>query len=414
MPRTRLTPREAVEAVLDRVAPLPEESVQLHEASERVLSRDVVSPLDLPPWDNSAMDGYAARADDVLAGSELCIVEVIPAGAFPTKVIASGGCARIFTGAPIPEGADCVVRQEDTTLLDRGRVRIDDARDRGRNVRRRGEDIRDGDLALAAGDLLAAPQIALLAALAVDHVHVHRRPRVAILSTGDELVDIMQRDEILSGRKIASSNTYALTAMIEEAGGVCVNLGIARDDPAELRRRFSAAVGADLLVTSAGMSVGEHDHLRAILEEGGLVAGFWRVRMRPGSPVGFGTIGELPWIGLPGNPVSAMVTFELLVRPAIRKMLGHTRLHRRAVTVAAGEEIAVRARLTHLLRVRLDGSDSPPKAYLTGPQGSGIMSSMVKADALLILPEGTMKAGVGHELQAIRLDEAVHVAEPPF
>lgn len=413
-PRTRVSPREALEAILERVAPLAEESVQLDQARNRVLSRDIVSPMDLPPWDNSAMDGYAARADDVVTGATLSVIEAIPAGTFPAKKVGPAECSRIFTGAPVPSGADCVIRQEDVTKLDGERVRIDDDRDRGRNIRRRGEDVGKDGKALAKGHVLAAPEIALLAALAVPDVFVHRRPRVAIFSTGDELTDLDKPDDILAGRKIASSNTYAMTAMIEEAGGSCLNLGIASDDPLELRRLFSEAAGADLLVTSAGMSVGEHDYLRSALEEGGLDASFWRVRMRPGSPVGFGMLGELPWIGLPGNPVSTMVTFELFVRPAIRRMLGHARLYRRTVPVVLGEEVKVGGRLTHLLRVRLVGNNDMPMAYLTGPQGSGIMSSMVSADALMILPEGKTEVRAGERLRAIHLDEGVHVAEPPF
>ncbi len=413
-PHTRLTPSEASRAVMAEIEPLEHEQVALGDSLGRVLAADVTSPVDLPPWDNSAMDGYAVRAADLSAGAELRIVETVPAGGSPTRKLGPGECARIFTGAPVPQGADSVIRQEHTTALEGDRVRVDDAHDAGRNVRPRAEDMAAGSVALEAGTEIGPAQMALLASMANFTVEVHRRPTVAILSTGDEVADEDEREEILSGRKIASSNTYGMAAAAIAAGADALSLGIARDDPTEIRDRLELAHTADLLVTSGGMSVGEHDHLRAILEESGDAMRFWRLRSRPGAPVGFGVLESLPWLGLPGNPVSAMVTFELFARPAIRKLLGHREPFRRAVPVVMGEQIETPARLTHFLRVTLSQEGDALVARLTGPQGSGLLSSMAKAQALLIVPEEVDEAAPGEALRAIRLDEVAHQEQAPF
>ncbi len=336
------------------------------------------------------------------------------AGAFSAVPLRPGECARVFTGAPLPEGADCVIRQEHTTRLSDHETRIDDPSDVGRNVRRRGEDISRGALLLEAGTPLGPAQIGVLASIAMAHVSVVRQPRVAVLATGDELADLADREAILGGHRIASSNTYTMLAMSRDAGAAPLNLGIARDDPADLRHRLGQAVAADLVVTSGGMSVGEHDYLRAMLEEAGGTMRFWRLRMRPGAPVGFGILHGKPWIGLPGNPVSTMVTFELFVRPAIRKLAGHRTPFRRAVTVRLDEPIVTAAGLQHFLRVRLSRTGETPTARLTGPQGSGILSSMAQADGLLIVPEGRTEIPAGELLPALPLRETVHVEEPPF
>lgn len=410
-----LTPREAAAAILEHIQPLPAESVPLGDALDRVLATDVTSPLDLPHWDNSAMDGYAVRAADLHGGTvALRIIEEIPAGAFPARTVGPGECARIFTGAPVPQGADSVIRQEDTTRLDDAHVRIDDPRDRTKNIRPKGEDVTRGQLVLRRGTMLGPAQLGMLASFAMATVPVYRRPRVAVLASGDELAEVAERDAILSGRKIASSNSYTLLASVVRAGATPLDLGLGRDDPADLRGRIARAADADLLVTSAGMSVGEHDYLRQILEATGTEMKFWRLRMRPGAPVGFGLIQGLPWIGLPGNPVSTMVTFELFVRPAIRRLQGHAKLFRRTIPVRIAEPITLGPTLQHFLRVRLDPDGDVPTAYLTGPQGSGLLSSMVTADALLVVPEDRKTVSAGEVLQAIRLDEARHVEEAPF
>jgi molybdopterin molybdotransferase len=413
-----LSAAEAARRILDDVRRQPALRVPLDDTLDSVLAEDLVSPIDIPAWTNSAMDGYAARGDDVRGASaeapvRLRVVEVLPAGAFPTRRLAPGETARIFTGAPLPDGADTVVRQEDT---DEGAemVTIVDDRDVGVNVRRVGEDIRRGATVLTAGTALGPAPLGVLASLAVAQPLVYRRPRVAILGSGDEIVDVDQPEEILSGRKIASSNTHTLMALVRHAGGEPVNLGIARDTPESLREHLGRALDCDLLVTTAGISVGEHDYVRSVLDELGAVQRFWKLRMRPGAPVGFGLLGGIPWVGLPGNPVSTMVTFELFVRPAIRKMCGHLLPFRRTVPVRLAESVSVRPKVQHFLRAIVRETPEGPEARLTGPQGSGILMSMVLANALLVLPEGQFDTPAGATVQAIRLDDPVHQLESGF
>ena len=401
---------EAGSRIVADVRPLHPERVPLLDALGRVLAQPVTSRVTIPAWDNSAMDGYAVRAADVeMATAEspvtLPVLETVAAGGFPSRGLEAGAAIRIMTGAPLPEGADTVVRVEDT---DGGtdRVRIHGARDARRNVRRRGEDLTAGSLVLEPGTPIGPAQIGVLASVGASAVEVHRRPRVAILGSGDEIVDLDRFDEVLDGRRIVSSNTYTLHAMVRGAGGEPVNLGIARDDPADLRERLDRASGCDLLVTSAGISVGEFDYTRDVLAGLGAEMRFWKVRMRPGAPIGFGILGVMPWIGLPGNPVSTMVTFELFVRPAVRRMLGHTRVFRRPVPVILEEPVSTGARLTHFLRaVVMQSRSGQPSARLAGAQGSGILSSMARANALLIVPEDRQRVEAGEALNALLLTE---------
>ena len=410
--------REAALRILEDVRRQPALRIPLDDALGLVLAQDVVSPLDIPAWTNSAMDGYAVRGDDVRGATaerpvRLRVVEELPAGRFPTRAVGPGECSRIFTGAPLPDGVDSVVRQEDT---DEGKdvVTIFKDRDVGVNFRLVGEDVKRGATVLTAGMELGPAHLGVLASLAVAHPLVWRRPRVAILGSGDEIVDIDQPEEILSGRRIASSNTHTLVALVRQAGGEPINLGIARDTKESFRSHLERAREADLLVTTAGISVGEHDHVRAVLEEMGVTHRFWKLRMRPGAPVGFGLLGEVPWIGLPGNPVSTMVTFELFVRPAIRAMAGHALPFRRAIRVRAAAPITLKPKLQHFLRGIVSATDDGFEARLTGPQGSGILTSMVKANALLIVPEGQHETPAGAALDALVLDDPRHVAAPPF
>lgn len=413
-----LAAAEAANRILAEVRRQPPLRIPLDDALGSVLAEDVVSPLDIPAWTNSAMDGYAARGEDVRGATDsrpvrLRVVEHLPAGRFPTRAIGPGECARIFTGAPLPEGADSIIRQEDT---DQGgdTVTIVKDRDVGVNLRRAGEDIRKGSTVLSAGTELGPAQLGVLASLAVSHPLVYRRPRVAILGSGDEIVDVDRPEEILSGRKIASSNTHTLVALVRQAGGEPVNLGIAGDRPESLREHLRRALDCDLLVTTAGISVGEHDFVRSVLEELGAELMFWKLRMRPGAPVGFGLLGQVPWIGLPGNPVSTMVTFELFVRPAIRKMMGHSRPFRRSVPVRAAEAIHLKPRLQHFLRGIVTDGSGGPEARLTGPQGSGILTSMVLANALLVIPEGQHETLPGSTVQALMLNDPEHQETPGF
>jgi molybdopterin molybdotransferase len=409
-----------MDRIIAGVAVLPVEEVALLDALDRVLAEVVDSPIILPPHTNSAMDGYAVRAEDVLGAAKgapkrLRIIEELPAGRLPTQPIGPGECARIFTGAALPEGSDGVIRQEDTTR-EGGQVAIESDRDAGRNVRLAGEDLRKGDRVFEPGTVLEAAQLGVLASMARSRVRVHHRARVAILASGDEIADLDEADAILSGAKIASSNSYTLHALVRDAGGLPVMLGIARDTLASMREHFERGIReADIIVSTAGVSVGEHDFVKGALEALGATMDFWRVAMRPGSPLGFAQVGGKPWIGLPGNPVSTMVCFELYVRPALRKMQGHRVLHRRAVRVSMEDTAKTPGRLTHFLRgiVRDDGGTL--KAKLTGPQGSGILTSMAKANALLVIPEGRDAVLPGETVTAILLGDAqAFTAQPPL
>jgi len=405
-----LSVREAVERILAAVAPLGVECVPLLEAFGRTLAEPAVSPVDHPPWDNSAMDGYAVRAADVRGARPdapvvLEVIEAVPAGGFPTRAVGAGQAVRLMTGAPLPEGADSVVRLEHTAPAGPGRVAVRDDADAGRNVRPRGEDLRRGAVVVEAGRVLRPGELGVLAAAGYARVAVYRRPRVGILSTGDELAGLEEYDEVRAGRKIANSNSYAVAGAVRAAGGEPVLLGIARDDPADLRARLERAcgLGLDALLTTAGASVGDHDLVKDVLLEMGFTLDFWRVRMRPGSPVSFGRLGGLPVFGLPGNPVSALVTFEVLVRPALRRMQGRTAVHPPTIRVRAAEPIPGRPGLTHFLRARLEPGEELPLARLTGPQGSALLHSMAAADALLVVPEDRAGVAAGEVLAAIPL-----------
>jgi molybdopterin molybdotransferase len=405
-----LTVPEASARILEHITPLAVERIPLLDSLGRVLAEPVRAPMTLPAWDNSAMDGYAVRGADIDAASvdspvTLRVVETVAAGRFATRPVSAGYATRIMTGAPIPEGADTVIRVEDT---DGGieTVLIRNARDARRNIRPRGEDFNEGDALLDVGTPLAAAQLGILASIGRSTVDVYRRPRVAIMGSGDELVDVDQFHEVLAGKKIISSNGYTLHALIRDAGGEAVNLGVAADDPASLREHLSRATGCDLLITSAGVSVGEFDYTRDVIEALGAEMKFWRVRMRPGAPLGFGLVQGMPWIGLPGNPVSTMVTFELFVRPVIRRMLGHTRLFRRPIPVVLEEKVTIGAKLTHFLRAIVTTAENGTATVrLTGPQGSGILTSMARANALLIVPEETPVVDAGSTLHALPLGD---------
>lgn len=415
---TALSAREATVRIQAFLAVQPPLRVPLDDALGSVLAEPVTSPIDVPFRTNSAMDGYAARAEDVRGATEtaprrLRVVDQIPAGALPARPIGPGECARIFTGAPLPDGADSVIRQEDT---DQGAdtVAVFKDRDAGVNWRARGEDIARGALVLPAGTELGPAELGVLASLAVAHPVVHRRPRVAILASGDEIVDLDHADEILAGAKVASSNTHTLRALVRLAGGEPVDLGIARDSLASVRAHLERAQDGDLLVTTAGISVGEHDYLKPALESLGGRVDFWKLRMRPGAPVGFGTLGGVPWIGLPGNPVSTMVTFELFVRPAIRTLMGQRLPFRAPVTARLAEPVRLGPTLQHFLRAVLSGPPGGRQARLTGPQGSGILTSMVRANALLVIPEGQHETPAGATVTALPLHGHEHQAEAGF
>jgi molybdopterin molybdotransferase len=404
--------REAVEHGLAAVAPLEAETVPVEESLGRVLADDVHSPIHQPPWDNSAMDGYAARAADVAGATEdlpvrLRVVDRIPAGGFPARPIGPGEAAKIMTGAPTPQGADSVVRVEHTDAGDEI-VEIRRGSDAGRNIRRRGEDLAEGDLALTAGMVLGPAEMGILATIGQARPRVRRRPVVAILSNGDELATPDEFEDVRAGRRIVNSNSYSLAGAVAAMGALPRLLGIARDDVADIREKIRAGLDADALVTTAGAAVGEHDRIKDALDELGYELDFWRVRMRPGSPASLGRIPRdgappLPVWGLAGNPVSALITFMVLVRPPLRRMLGRRHIHELMIQVEAAERIRTKPDKIHFQRVILEPGDPLPMARSAGPQGSGILTSMTRASALLVVAEGRSGLEAGERGWAIPL-----------
>jgi molybdopterin molybdotransferase len=409
------TVQEASERILAGVKPLDVERVALGAALGRVLADDVRSPLDHPPWDNSSMDGYAVRAVDVAnAATEtpviLPVLETVRAGQRPSRALEPRSAIRVMTGAPVPDGADSVIRVEDT---DGGetQVAIRDVRDAGRNVRPKGEDLRLGDVAVPRATVLGPAQLGVLASVGVVLAPVYRVPRVGILTSGDELVDVDRFDEVLRGDRIVSSNSYTLNAAVRAAGAEPVYYGIAPDDPVEYERQLRGVSGCDVLLTTGGVSVGAFDFTKDALRSLGAELHLWRVRMRPGAPLGFGMLGEMPWLGLPGNPVSTMVTFELFARPLLRRLRGEARIFQRAMTVRSRDEITLAAPLTHFMRAVLEWGDDGPWARLTGPQGSGLLTSMARADALMVIPADRPIVRRGETVKAILLGERALAAD---
>jgi molybdopterin molybdotransferase len=353
------------------------------------------------------MDGYAVHAADLVVGDRLPVVETIAAGSFPSRALHAGEAMRVMTGTPVPEGADSVVRREDT---DDGRdfVSIRDRRDAGKNIRRKGEDFHAGDMLFSAGEILRVAHAGALASAGIKSVRVHRRPRVALISSGDELVELDEFTPELMGQRIVSSNSVTLAALVRDAGGEPVDLGIARDDPSSLREKMEAARGADLILTSAGISVGDHDHVRDVFAHLGGQLDCWKVRMRPGAPLAFGMLGNTPWIGLSGNPVSAIVTFEVFVRPVIRRMLGHNSVFSRTIRVQLSQPVVLAAPLMHFLRVLV--KRNPEGGYvasLAGSQSSSVLTALARANALLILPGDRLELAAGEFYRALPLGDSL-------
>ncbi|HSJ23291.1 MAG TPA: gephyrin-like molybdotransferase Glp [Longimicrobiales bacterium] len=415
---------DALETILRHVPGLPAEQVPLDDALGRTLAEPVISPVDQPPWDNSAMDGFAVHASDIRGASEtapvtLRIVDDVRAGGFPAVTVHPGEATRIMTGAPVPTGADSVVRVEHTRPLDPLHVRVFSDGDAGRNIRLRGEDLEAGASVFAPGRLLRSAEIGVLAMIGCTTPSVSRRPRVAVLATGDELVEPDRIADVVAGTHIINSNTPAVSAALRATSCEPVPLGIARDELDDLRTRIAGAMDCDALITTAGASVGEHDLVKDALEAAGCRTLFWRVRIRPGSPFSFGLIERpgrdpLPVFGLPGNPVSVLVTFEILVRPALRRMQGRREIYPAVQRVTLGEAVRSPTGLVRFLRVRLaPGTDGIPRAYLTGPQGSGILTSVAAADALLVMPLDVAELPAGAAARVVPLRDADHADETP-
>jgi molybdopterin molybdotransferase len=424
--RTGIAVEEARRLVLDGIAPLPPETVTVPDALGRVLAVPVTAGRTLPPADCSAMDGYALRAAD-LAGAtraaprELALAFEVAAGAAAPRPLRPGEAARIFTGAPLPEGADSIVMQEDTEASG-ARVRFFAAPAQGEHVRAAGEDVRAGETVLEAGTRLGAAQLGLLASLGRSFVPVHRRPRVAILSGGDELVE---PDQDAAGGRIVASNAWSLAAQCAEAGALATNLGIARDTEQDLERLLRAGLASDVLLSSAGVSVGDHDHVRPVLEKLGCRLVFWGVEMKPGYPFTFGRFDEGPRarsagtgagplvFGLPGNPVSALVSFEQFVRPALLRLAGRRTLTRPLLRVQLGETLRKKAGRLHFVRVTLAREGERFVARSTGNQSSGVLRSMALAQGLLVFPAAATELAAGSSADVQLLDADVLAAPEP-
>ncbi|MBI3597621.1 MAG: molybdopterin molybdotransferase MoeA [Nitrospirae bacterium] len=393
--------------ILDQIQRMGTEKLDLLHSLGRVLAEPVLSRRDHPPWNSSAMDGYAVRHVDVLEASEkkpvpLEVIEEVAAGVLPTKIVGRGQASRIMTGAPVPEGADAVIRVEDTRA-EGGSVQIACPAEPGENVRLRGEDIQAGHVMLAQNSVMGPAEVGLLASLGRSHVLVYQRPRVAILATGNELADF---DEALTPNKIMNSNGYALAAQVLEAGGVPVILGIAKDTREDLLSRLTQGLTSDLILISGGVSVGMYDFVKEVLDRLGIRMDFWKVAMKPGEPLAFGSLQAKPVFGLPGNPVSTMVTFEQFVRPALRKMQGHTLLFRPIIEAVLMERITKKPGKTHFVRAVVKKAGDRHEVWTTGNQSSGVLTSMVKAHGLLIFPSDLSEIEKGQVVKVQLLDKS--------
>ncbi len=419
---------EALERILSAVSVLEEEETPLLEAAGQVLSRDIHSAIDVPPADNSAMDGFAVQAESTRGASPssprvLRVTGQVAAGGLPSGPVRTGEAVRIMTGAPVPPGADTVVQFEDTDEEERPRTLRTEYRSpqggqqvflshigirrevpAGLNIRRAGEDIPRGSLVASRGTVLHPPQIGVLASLGMARVPVIRRPVVAIIGTGDELTPL---GEPLPPGRIYDSNTYALAAQVRVLGGIPRMLGIARDVEADLQQKVRLAVEADLVLTSGGVSKGDYDMVKEVLAQEGDM-NFWTVNMKPGKPLAFGLFrhGErrVPHLGLPGNPVSSMITFAVFGRPAVLKMMGRGEAPLPTVEAVLAEPVTNRDGRRYYARVCLSHQDGQHYARLSGPQGSGILTSMAQADGLAMVPEDTTRLEAGDRVQVMLLE----------
>lgn len=392
--------QEALDRILARVPLMEVEQVPLTACLGRVLAEEIRSRREHPPWDNSAMDGFAVRWEDVARATpaqpvHLRIVGEVRAGMLPDRPVGPGEAIQIMTGAPIPEGADTVVRVEDAEIQGE-EVSILKVEGPGAHIRKRGEDLTVGALVIPAGTRCRPAEIGMLAGTGQVWVRVRQRPRVAVLATGDEIVD---PGEPLGPHQILNTNGYALVAQVAQAGGMPVQIPMARDEASDVRERIRQALEADLVVVAGGISMGRYDFVRSVLEEWGCEMVFWRVRIRPGHPTAFGVLHRngRPRLlfGLPGNPVSSMVTFYQFVWPAIRKALGMREVTLPRVEALLESPVKVKPGRTHYLRGILRWEEGMYRIRLTGDQGSGILRSMVEANAFIVIPEsgGEMAPG---------------------
>ncbi len=407
--RTSVSVSEARDIILAALVPLGSETVGLAEATGRVLAESVRATHPIPPLENSAMDGYALRAEDVArTPAELLVVDEIPAGRFPTLKLGPGEAARILTGAPLPEGADAVVMQEDTERQ-ADRVTVFRGVAAGANLRAAGCDVQPGVEIAPPGTLLHPALVGMLAALGRTQIRVVVRPQVAILATGDELVE---PDQLENDGRIVTSNSYGLQAALQEVGAVPVYLGIAPDEPEAIAASFQEALRCDAVISTGGVSVGDRDWIKQVLAELGGDMRLWRVRMKPGAPIAFVTLAGRPVFGLPGNPVSTLVTFEQFVRPALLAMMGRRERFRPVVQARLCEAYRKPPGRAHFVRVSLSWRDGERTATPAGDQSSAVLLSMVRADGLAFVPEDTTELPAG-SLVAVQLIHSDDLREEP-
>jgi len=390
---------DALERILQLADALPFERANIDEAVGRATSADIAAARTVPPWDNSAMDGFAVRSEDVAAAPvRLRIVETIFAGQFPTRAIGAGECSRIMTGGPLPDGADAVVMQERTRRSPSSAdVEVLEAVAAGTSVRRRGEDARQGELLLTRGTPIGIAEAALLWAQGITQVEVPRRPRVAILATGDELCPVGEPAD----EKIIDSNSPALALATRRAGAIPSSLGIARDTLEDVTRKLTRAQDHDVVLTSAGVSVGEHDFVKDALDGLGVEMNFWRVAIKPGKPLAVGHKGRTLFFGLPGNPTSSLVSFELFVRPALRRMLGHSVVRPPRVRGRCEVDLRKAAGLSHFIRVTAEWRDGELWARPLSSQTSGALRSAVGATHLMLFPEPSTSLRAGDPVELL-------------
>ena len=394
-PLTRLA--DAQQTTLSICPVLGTEKIGIMESLGRALAEDLIAERENPPWDNSAMDGFAVRNADLPANQlipepvVLKVIEVVPAGCVATRSVGSGEAIRIMTGAPIPLGADTVIKLEDTEPTDTN-VKIFFHVEIGSHIRKQGEDITKGKCLITRGTTIRPAEIGILAMMGKPLVPVYQQPRVAVLSTGDELMDL---DDRFDDNKIINSNGYAFTAQVRDAGATPIVLGISRDHPEMIKEKIREAGNVDILVISGGVSTGDHDFTKVVLNELCEPIYMWKLAIKPGQPVTFGMIKHTLCFALPGNPVSSMVTFEQLVRPSILKMSGHTNLFRPILQATFQETFSKKPGRRHFLRGIVSIENGLLTVRTTGDQGSGILTSMLKANALIDLPESleTLKRG---------------------
>jgi molybdopterin molybdotransferase len=396
-----LSRSEARDRILAAVSPLDTERVSVFDAVGRVLDETVVARRDLPAWDNSAMDGYAVRAAEATEGATLPVSDEIPAGDAGDRPLAPGTVARIFTGAPVPPGADTVVMQENTSR-EGDHVTFTQAAEHGRHIRRAGTDVRAGTTVLQPGRVLTPGDIAMLATQGRSLANVVRAPVVAIASTGDELLEVDGGDP--GPGQITNGNTVALASAVRALGGIPRIYPIIRDDRAVTLDAIRRAARADALITSGGVSVGDYDFVGdALVELSGKAFEFWKVAIKPGKPIAFGHVGDCACFGLPGNPISALVTFEVFVRPALLRMLGHTRVVRPSYEAVLDSPLRAGGKREEYMRASARFEEGVLHVDHDRTQSSGALASMCGADALLRNPAGAPARDVGDTVEVFLL-----------